>query len=471
MRCATGVSGEAGGTMKRRDFISTIAGAAAAVSGQTAVSAGRVVAANERVNVGLIGCGSRGRLVSKLMREVPNVDFIAVCDVYDAPLQQARDWAGPRAQAFRDFRKVLDLKDVDAVVIATPDHWHAIPAVLACQAGKDIYLEKPLGYTVREGRAIVEAVQRHGRILLHGTQQRSAPHYAEAARIVRSGALGPVHFVRIWNYVNMHPEGIGRAADSEPPPGADWDFFLGPAPSVPFNRNRFVGTYRWFWDYGGGLVTDFGIHRFDSMHQIMGVDAPVSAVASGRRFALTDGAETPDVVQVTYDYPGFVLSYEAMMLNAHGAGGRSPGRTYYGARGETDRPHGEAYYGTNGTLIVDRLGFEIFPELKTTSGPGAVGRDAPVMEHRMRRAEMTAQDATAAHVGHFVDCVRSRQKPNADAETGQRSSTVSHLGNIALRTGRKIAWDAKSETIVNDGDAAKLLSRQPRKPWDLIAVS
>jgi predicted dehydrogenase len=217
-------------------------------------------------------------------------------------------------------------------------------------------------------------------------------------------------------------------------------------------------------------VTDFGIHRFDSMHQIMNVDAPVTVVATGGRFGLTDGAETPDVVQVTYEYPRFVLSYEAMMLNGQGAGGRTAGRTYYGARGDTDRPHGEAYYGTKGTLIVDRLGFEIFPELEATSGPGAVGRDAPAVKYRMRRTDMAAQDATGAHARHFVECVRSRQKPNADAETGQRSSTVSHLGNIAFRTGRKIAWDAKTETIENDSDAAKLLSRKPRKPWDLIAV-
>jgi predicted dehydrogenase len=457
--------------MKRREFITTIAGAAAAMSTSTALSADRIAGANDRVNMAVIGCGSRGRLVSRLMRDVPGVDFTAVCDVYDEHLNAAREWAGPRAQAFRDFRKVLDLKDVDAVLIATPDHWHAIPAVLACQAGKDVYLEKPIGHTVREGRAIVEAVRRHDRILQHGTQQRSAPHYAEAARIVRSGALGPVHFVRIWNYVNMHPQGIGRVADSDPPAGADWDFFLGPAPYVPFNRNRFVGTYRWFWDYGGGLVTDFGIHRFDSMHQIMGVDAPVTISASGGRFGLTDGAETPDVVQVTYEYPGFVLSYEASMLNAHGTGGRTPGRQYYSARGETDRPHGEAYYGTNGTMIVDRLGFEIFPELKSTSGPGAVGRNAGIEGYRMARAEMAGEDATALHVKDFIECVRTRRKPIADAETGQRSTTVSHLGNIAFRTGQKIRWDAGKEEIPGSVEAATLLTRQARKPWDLAGVS
>jgi predicted dehydrogenase len=240
---------------------------------------------------------------------------------------------------------------------------------------------------------------------------------------------------------------------------------------VPFNRNRFVGTYRWFWDYGGGLVTDFGIHRFDSMHQIMGVDAPATVAATGGRFGLTDGAETPDVVQVTYEYPGFVLSYEAMMLNAHGAGGRTTGRQYYQARGTTDRPHGEAYYGTTGTMIVDRLGFEIFPELKSTSGPGAVGRNTTAAGYRMEARDMVAEDATALHVREFIDCVRSRRKPNADAETGQRSSIVSHLGNIAYRTGLKIRWDAGRETIVDAPAAERLLSRAPRARWDLLPAS
>src|SRR5438105_13010233 len=164
---------------------------------------------------------------------------------------------------------------------------------------------------MKEGGAMVAAVGRHARAVQVGIQQGSAPHDAGAAGSIQGGELGPVRFVRIWNYTNMFPNGIGRAPDSDPPEGVDWDLYLGPAPKVPFNKNRFVNTYRWFWDYGGGLVTDFGIHRFDSMHQLMGATAPVTVSASGGRFGLTDGAETPDFVQVTYEYPGFVLSYEA----------------------------------------------------------------------------------------------------------------------------------------------------------------
>src|SRR5947199_8464184 len=373
--------------MQRRQFIKRVI-ETTGIGSTSAFSAGKIVGANDRVNVGLIGCGGRGRLVAKLMREVPNVEIAAVCDVFDPQAAAAQERAGPGCRSYRDFRNLIEQKGVDAVVIATPDHWHAIPAVLACQAGKDVYVEKPLAHNIKEGRAMVSAARRHDRVVQMGAQQRSAPHYAEVARTIQSGALGPVHFVRIWNYTNMFPNGIGRAPDSDPPDGVDWDMYLGPAPYVRFNKNRFINTYRWFWDYGGGLVTDFGIHRFDSLHQIMGVDAPATVSAAGGRYGLTDGAETPDVVQVTYEYRGFILSYEACMLNAHGAGGRTHGKEYYQARGADDRPHGEAYYGTNGTLIADRLGFEIYPEPSTVSG------EERSEGYRMERKEVSDDDAT-----------------------------------------------------------------------------
>jgi predicted dehydrogenase len=454
--------------MKRRYFLKQVAATTAAISTTTAFSADRVRGANDRVNVALIGCGGRGKTVAKLMRDVAGVDFVAVCDVYDPRTDEAKEWAGPPCKASRDFRKVLEMKEVDAVLIATPDHWHAIPAVLACQAGKDVYLEKPIGHNIREGRLVADAARKHNRIVEIGIQHRSAPHYREAQGIIKSGVLGPIHFVRIWNYVNMYPNGIGKVANSDPPPGADWDFFLGPAPDVPFNKNRFVNTYRWFWDYGGGLVTDFGVHRFDSMHQVMGVDAPLTISASGNRFAINDGAETPDLVQVTYEYPGFIMSYEATLLNSLGTGLRTPGKKYYQAKGEWDRPHGEAFYGTNGTLFSDRLGYEIFPELKIASGPGALGRNEKIEGYRAERRDVAGTDRTDLHVKDFIECVRSRRRPVADVEAGHRASNVAHLGNIAYRTGHKLRWDPAKEQIVNDPEASKLLWRQPRPKWDVI---
>jgi predicted dehydrogenase len=442
--------------------------AAYGVAATTALSASRVLGANERVNLALIGCGGRGRLLTRLAKQVQDVDVVAVCDVYDPNTAAAKEVAGESSQSFRDFRKVLEMKNVDAVMIATPDHWHAVQAVLACAAGKDVYIEKPLGHTIREGRAVLDAARKHNRVVQLGTQHRSAPHYAEAAKIVQSGKLGPVHMVRIWNYLNMSPDGIGRAEDSSPPPDVDWDMYLGPSPAVPFNKNRFVSTYRWFWDYGGGMATDFGTHRFDSLHQVMGVDAPVNVSASGGRFVLKDGAQTPDTLLVTYEYPNFILSYEASMINGHGTGWRTPGKSYYQGRGKTDRPHGEAFYGTNGTLMSDRLGYEVLPELKLAKRERGSATPPNIEGMRMEASEASGEDATNLHIKNFVDCMRSRSKPVADVEIGHRASIVGHLGNISYRVGRKIQWDSAKEEIVGDAEASKLLFREMRKPWDII---
>ena len=457
--------------MKRRQFMERVVSTAAIASAR-ALLVGKILGANDRVNVGLIGSGGRGRLVAGLMRQVENVAFTAVADVYAPHADEARAWAGPGCRSYYDFRKLLEQKDVDAVLVATPDHWHALAAVLACQAGKDVYVEKPLAHTVREGRAMVEAARRYHRVVQAGTQHRSAPHLAEAARIVQSGLIGPVHFVRAWNYLNMSPYGVGRAADSAPPAGLDWDFYLGPAPLVPFNKNRFLVTYRWFWDYAGGMATDYGTHRFDTVHQVMKATAPVSASAAGGRYVLQDGAETPDTLQITYEYPAFVLSYEASMVNGHGSGGRTPGKSYYLTRGTDDRPHGMAFYGTEGTLYADRVGFEVYPELKGESGPGAVnlvtGAASGAADYRIARREAAGADATRLHVKNFIECVSSRAKPACDVETGHHSTIVPHLGNIAFRTGRKIRWDAAKEEIVGDPEASAMLGRKARPPWDLI---
>jgi predicted dehydrogenase len=456
--------------MERREFIKQVAGVGAMASA-TALSTKRIPGANERVHVGLIGCGGRGRYDSRLMREVPNVDFTAACDVYEPHAARAKAWAGPQCRAYGDFRKLLEQKDVDAVLIATPDHWHATVAVLACQAGKDVYVEKPLSYCIAEGKAIVEAALHNQRVVQLGTQHRSAPHFREAQRIVQSGQLGTVHFVRVWNYLNMTPDGIGHVADSAPPPGLNWNFYLGPAPYVPFNKNRFLVTYRWFWDYAGGMTTDYGTHRFDTVHQIMGVTAPVAVAGWGRRYLLRDGGDTPDTLQITYEYPNFILSYEASMVNDHGVGGRTKGLKNYLTRTQEDRPHGMAFYGTNGTLYADRIGFEIYPEPRGESGPGAVDAVQGGSEgYRMERKQRVGSDATAEHVRNFIDCVRTRRKPVADVEIGFHSTAVPLLGNIAIRTGHKLRWDSSRAEIVDDPVAAAYLTRKARQPWNLIRL-
>jgi len=456
--------------MERRDFLNCCAAASAGWASSTfepARASARAAGASDRIRIGWIGCGGRGTFVARRFQESTDAQIVAVCDVYRPNAEKAQAWLGSEPSVYGDFRRVLDRQDVDAVLIATPDHWHAIPTVLACQAGKDVYVEKPLGHNVAEGRAMVEAARRHERIVQTGTQQRSAAHFHRIREIIQSGQLGAVKFVRIWNYSNLTPRGIACAPDGPPPAGLDWDFYLGPAPQVPFNPKRFLHTFRYFWDYAGGVPTDWGTHRFDVLHLIMGESVPRTASASGGRFVLRDGGEVPDVLQATFEYTNFVLSYECTLLNAFGAGGRTPGRAYYLANGPDDRPHGMAFYGTQGTLLADRLGFEIMPELNR--GRKATAADRGSREHfRIDREEASSPDSTRLHVENFLECVRSRKRPVADVELGQQATNVAHLANIAYQTGRKLRWDGQRERFIDDAEADRLLARQARKPWDLI---
>src|SRR5687768_11783580 len=405
----------------RRNFVRATA------TGMTALSYQRVMGANDRVNVALVGCGGRGRYVARLIREAPNVAYTAVADVYQTNADQAREWAGTDAKSFPDFRKLLDLKEVDAVHIATPDHWHAIATVLACQAGKDVYVEKPVSLTVREGRVMVNAARKHNRIVQAGTQHRSAPHFMKIAEMIQRGDIGQVKFVRVWNYANHTlGGGMSRRGNAEQPPGLDWDMYLGPSSKVPFDPNRFLGSYRYFWDYSGGYITDFGNHRLDTMQQIMGVSAPKTVAASGGVYVMNDGRETPDFLTVTYEYDNFIATYEGSNLNTHGMGGRTPGHRYYNSRGEWDQPNGIAFYGTEATIFAERIGWEIFPEPEPqprSAGrrPGSAGGDIEPPQPRKRapsvkRVWENVEEPTKAHALNFIECVRSRKLPNADIE-------------------------------------------------------
>ena len=460
--------------MKRREFIRT----ASAVTSWTALSQSRVLGANNRLNIGLIGCGGRGSLDARLMRGnvddlkalapdsfqdgqmdprlgggARGVEIAALCDVDQRHVDRARGWA-PNAKSYSDFRKMLESKDVDAVILATPDHWHGSIAILTCDAGKDMYLEKPVMYSLREARFIRDAVRRNKRIVQIGTQHRSADHIARAAQIIQSGKIGPVYFVRVWNYRNQ-----GNAAQSPNaavPAGLDWEFWVGPAPSVAFNPDRL--SYRNFMDYTNGVISDYGMHRFDSVHQIMGVDTPLTVASSWTHFrAGKVQGDLPDVHQATYEYPGFVLSYECNIVNSHGLGGRTPGMRYYGAAGQNDRPHGMAFYGTEGALFVDRIGMEFYPEETGKASPS-----------RPEAFHMNEAEPTAMHTKNFVDFVRARKEPFANIDVGCRSTVIPLIGNIAAKTGQKLKWDAVSESFIDSKEANALLFREYRKPWNLV---
>jgi predicted dehydrogenase len=432
--------------MNRRSFV----GAAL-----TAASATRILGANDSIRVGLIGCGARGRYISELAMKVPGVRFAAVCDVFQENSGKAANSFGG-VPAHEDFRRVLDTTGIDAVIVATPEHWHATQAVLACQAGKDVYVEKPMCHNVWEGRKMVEAARRYNRVVQTGTQHRSAPHFAELAQRVRAGEFGRILSVRCFHYRNRFPDGIGNTPDQLPPKGMNWDFFCGPAPLVPYSENR-QKYWLQYYEFSGGSVTDMAIHYFDTVHEIMGQERPVSVAANGNRFFVKDDGNVPDVLQIVYEYPGFLLTWDENRINSYGIGARTPGMKYHQTKGDNDHPTGMIFYGTHATVVADRVGYEIFPDAKIPSNI-----------HEPKQA--VAEDVTTLHVANFFDCVRSRKRPNADVEIGHRATLVGHIGNIAYRTGRKLNWDADKEDFRGPvDDARSLLTRAYRKPWGLIS--
>jgi predicted dehydrogenase len=426
----------------------------------TAASQERIPGANGRVRIALVGCGGRGRYVSGFMREVNGVELACCADVDLRKARREAEAAGGAADVVQDFRKALERKDIDAVVVATPDHWHAGVTVMACRAGKHVYIEKPLTHNIREGRALVNAAEAGGTIVQAGLQHRSAPHFEECAGLVRSGALGKVHFVKIWNANNMGPAGIGTQPDGEAPAELDWDFYCGPAPLRRYNPLRAGPTFRWFRDYATGFITDFGAHRFGTVHHVMGVDAPRTVSASGGRFAVGGMGEMPDLMVATYEYEGFVLSYEGSNLNAFGMPRGGSGLKYYNQRGLWDRPNGMAFHGTKGTLFADRIGYEYYPE---PVRPGA----GPAGEAMWKQGA----DATRLHAQSFIRNIRENRKPEASAEFGHRVTSAALLGNIALATGAKLKWDAGREEFEGGPAAAgELLGRDARGKWDFAGV-
>lgn len=434
--------------ISRRDFNKTAAMSAVslALSGGSAVR--DVLGANERIGVGLIGAGGMGQANLRDFMRTGQVDVMAIADPFEPNLEQAIGMTLGKAKGYKDFRRVLEHKDIDAVIIATPDHWHAIPMIMACASGKDVYVEKPLSHTLWEGRKMVGAAARTQRLVQVGTQQRSGEHFQKAVELVRSGKIGKVTYAETWIHGNQFPEGIENPPDSDPPPWLDWDLWLGPAPKRPYNRNRAIYNFRWFWDYSGGILTDWGTHLIDVVHWAMGVEAPKTAAATGGKLLLDDNRETPDTLEVLYEYPASPVSGKEFLV-------RFSNRVTNG-RGPDGHSYGIQFYGTDGTLFVDRSGYSLWPE------PARVGPER-VSTSNVIRGEGSAQHYP--HVLNFLDCVRSRQKPNSDLETTHRSTSAGHLGNIAFKLGRKLTWDALQEQFPGDSEANKLLSKEYRKPW------
>lgn len=425
--------------MSRRAFTKT----AIAMGATTALGSLRVAGANDRVNLGIIGSGDRGRAVWGHFLKQPDVTPVAVCDVYEPYRDLAIKATDGKAAAYGDFRKLLERKDVDAVIVGTPDHWHALATITACQAGKDVYCEKPLSLTISEGRHMVEAARRYKRVVQTGSQQRSGPHYKEAVRLIQAGELGAVHKITVGYTRNVVPgfkplEEIRGVKN----PRVDWDMWLGPAPKVAYDPFRFLYHFRWFWDYSGGQMTNWGAHNLDIARWALAAKGPSAVTAFGGRFELKDGGETPDVQEVLYNFPNAVVSWS----------GREVNRT---------RDEYLVFHGTKGTLFIMRDGFKIVPEVQAPTR----SKTEPAMEAREMKGN--PREAEELHVRNFLDCLKSRQRPNADVEEGHLTAVVCHLGNIATRLGRSLKWDVEKETFVGDAEANKMLARPYRKPWAL----
>lgn len=434
----------------RRKFIRNTAIAVAGIGAGSSLplgvkAAGKNIAPSDRINVGLIGCKGMGYADLKAFLLCPEVVCTALCDidqqVLDERLQNLKEDFNITPLVYRDYRKLLENKDIDAVILATPDHWHCLQTVHALEAGKDIYVEKPLANALAECNIMVNAARRHNSIIQVGQWQRSDPHWQDAIAYVHSGRLGHIRLVKAWSYVGW--KGALPVLPDEPvPPGVDYDMWLGPAPQRPFNRNRFHFTFRWFWDYAGGLMTDWGVHLLDYALLGMGVHAPRSVIAAGGKYAFPeDPMETPDTQQAIFEFDRFGLIWE------HTIG-------IYG--GNYGRGHGVAFIGENGTLVVDRNGWEVIPEIKN---------NAPLLEavplHKIEGKGLEL------HVRNFIDCMKTRKKPNASVAEGAHIARIAHLGNIAYRTGHKIYWDADNNQIRNDETAKKLMIPAYREPWRL----
>jgi predicted dehydrogenase len=426
----------------RRDFGQKLAIVSAA-GAAGAFGAPRARAASDKIGVGLIGCGNKGQSLWKNFLGMPEVEPIAVADVYEPHRQKGVELSGGRARSYSDFRTLLDDKDVDAVIIGTPDHWHALMTVAACRAGKDVYVEKPLSLFVKEGRTMVNEARKHDRVVQVGSQQRSGAHYAKAVELVRTGAIGDVHKITVGFTRNVIPgfEPKDLPIDDR---NFDWDLWLGPAPKVAFHPFRAIYNFRWFWDYSGGQMTNFGAHHLDIARWALGAKGPTTVAGFGGRYAIKDGGETPDVQEVLYQFPGCVVTWSAREIN----------------RGA--RTFDIEFHGSKGTLGLTRGGFRLTPEGRAESDKDR--KDAGAVQ------EEKGSDLDRPHIANFLACVKSRARPNADIEEGHRTAVMCHLGNIATRLGRSLRWDPDKEEIIGDAAAAKWLARPYRKPWSLATI-
>lgn len=437
-------------TTDRRDFIKKTALASAALGvTSTFPSFGRgILGANDKLVCGVIGVKGMGFADLNAFLNQENTECAALCDVDENVLAErvadVEKKQGKKPAAYTDFRKMLEHKGLDVIIIGTPDHWHTIPFVNAAEMGYDIYCEKPLANTIEECNIMERAVKRYDTVAQTGQWQRSDKHWQDAIAYVHSGKLGKIRTVRAWSYQGWM-KSVPVVADSPVPDGVDYDFWLGPAPSRPFNKNRFHFTFRWFWDYAGGMMTDWGVHIVD--YALFGMQQydPKSVMSMGGKFAYpNDACETPDTQQAIFEFDGFTMLWD------HGIGIDGG---YYG------RSHGVGFVGNEGTLVVDRGGWEVIPEPKGGS---------PSLD----RVDLIKGDGQGLnnHMKNFIDGIRSGAKLNCPVEIAAGVARTCLLGNIAYKTGERLYWDAGKRKFIGNKKANAYLEPDYRAPWELPKV-
>jgi len=436
----------------------------------TAASYSRVLGANNRIGLGFIGFGLIGKQHVSDFKKFHDVDLVALSETYKPRLQQGLEYMGnPNAKGYGDFRKMYEDKNVDAVIVATPDHWHCLLTAMACAVGKDVYVEKPMTVFIDEGKWMIQAARKYNRVVVVGTQRRHGKGVAEARKIVESGVLGKISLVRRAEARNIYP-GFGKTPVQDPPADLDYDMWLGPAPKKPYQAHRALYHFRWFWDYSGGQMANLAAHGIDQMLWVMNVKMPTRVESSGGRYALEDDGETPDMQEALFTYPGFVLSYAI--------------RETSGYRGDS-ASRGLVFHGPKGALLLSGS-YEVLPEMHGdpfNSIPRFLGhpvggpttsqtRPTPWIEASKGGASREEpEDTMALNKRDWIDCIRSRKRPLCEVEDGHHVAVACNLANMSLRLGRAVRWDPDKQEVIGDKEAAAMCYRPYREPWDKVLRS
>ncbi|WP_162179857.1 Gfo/Idh/MocA family protein [Bryobacter aggregatus] len=436
--------------MTRRSF-------AAAMS---AAAYSRILGANDRVQVGFIGYGLIGAQHVFDFKNQRDADLAAVSETYQPRMEQGIQACGGKAKGYKDFRRLLDDKDLQAVVVSTPDHWHAMMTIMACAAGKDVYVEKPMTLFIKEGRWMINAARKHKRVVQVGTQQRSGLHYQEAKKLIADGAIGKVHSVRMASFRNIMP-GFGKPTADQVPSELDYEMWCGPAPRRQYSPHRALYHFRWFWDYSGGQMTNLGAHQIDILQWYLGYQGPQAVYSNGGRFVIEDDGETPDTQDAAFTYSNKLTS---LWSHREGSQGDAAGS-------------GLEFYGTKGSLKIGRAGYEIIgddkkppenaiPSFQGHPTGGAVRTQTkPEKWIEAKSAKGSSPQQFDSHVRNFLDCIKTRQRTVADVEDGHYTAIPCHLANLSLRLGRALRWDGDKEEIIGDREANAMLERPYREPW------